>query len=174
MIAPSSGAGNETASEVRTALSGGDDASTAGGRSSSAAVAIAGGDADDDGGEVDVDREDVDTDAGDGAYGIDFDPDPQAAFTNAKRLVALTPMDVDTRKERLTRVGDRFHGSVMAAFEGFPAVELQVDGVTMFSPEDIARIEMATELQFVNVGGHAGGVKAVHKRRGLFLKFAFD
>jgi len=46
--------------------------------------------------------------------------------------------------------------------------------VEMFSPRDIQAIQEVTELEFVNAGGHAGGIKAVHRRLGLFLKFAFD
>ena len=105
---------------------------------------------------------------------VDFDADPQTTFTKATQLVALTPRDVKKRLDRVNEVGARFLASVNAAFEGFPPVELFDGGRTMFTQRDKASIEAATELHFVDVGGRAGGVKAVHKRRGLFVKFAFD
>ena len=57
----------------------------------------------------------------------------------------------------------------------FPPVELTSDkGIVGFSERDKELIMSRTELRFVDAGGLAGGIKARHRRLGLFLKFAFD
>jgi len=106
--------------------------------------------------------------------GRDLGSDPQAAFTTAKQLIPLSASDAETKTNRLHEEGTRFHDGVVAALDGFPPVELHAGYKTMFSARDKETIQEATELEFVDVGGHAGGAKAVHKGRGLFFKFAFD
>lgn len=65
--------------------------------------------------------------------------------------------------------------SSRSALENIPPLDLRNErGHVGLSVRDIRAIEHATELRFVNAGGRAGGIKAVHRRLGLFLKFAFD
>lgn len=64
--------------------------------------------------------------------------------------------------------------------EMFPRLQMKWrDGNTSLDPvgftdADKKGIEDALGINFVNAGGRAGGIKAVHDRLGLFLKFAFD
>ena len=101
---------------------------------------------------------------------------PQEAFEEFKRMIALSRQDAEERKEALEALGERFSASAHSALAGLPPLDLRTEkGHIGFSNRDMERIESKTELEFLrNAGGRAGGVKAAHRRLGLFLKFAFD
>lgn len=104
-------------------------------------------------------------------------------------LIAPTRPAERARKQQLSALGRDFVRAARAIFDEFPVVELSqriVDRTDRasavyaripcirFTTRDMETIYTRTGIRFVDAGGSAGGIKAVHEEKGLFLKFALD